>query len=344
MVRGIVRATLVAAAFSWGGCDTSTIKDDRTDAQVAGQAERIDVSIGRLDRALFNAPFDSLPFAIASARQRYGGYTDVYFINILRIGDPALASFPSQLRLFLTDIDMRKLYDDAQRTFGDMAPQQAILSDALNRYHRIWPDSIVPQVVADISGLNYGIVVTDSAIGIGLDMFLAHDYPMYPALGIPQYMMRQMVPHQLAPQAINAWVGSMYETTLPQNDMLARMVFHGKVLLAADTLMPDLPDSALIGFLNDQMAWCEASEGRVWRHMVENSLLFSTDEMLITKWTEPAPFVPGIPRESPGRLGRWVGWQMVRAYADRHPELSLKDIMVTEAKVILSDSGYRPKD
>jgi hypothetical protein len=39
-----------------------------------------------------------------------------------------------------------------------------------------------------------------------------------------------------------------------------------------------------------------------------------------------------------------VGWQMVRAYADRHPELSLKDIMATEAKVILSDSGYRPKD
>lgn len=343
MVRGILRVTASVVAFSWIGCDTASIKDERSVEGVEQEA-LIDVTIGRLDRELFNAPLDSLPSVIDSARQRYGGYSDVYFINILRIGDPSLASFPSQLKLFLTDIDMRKLYDDAQRTFGDLAPQQAVLSDALNRYHRIWPDSIVPQVVADISGLNYGIVVTDSAVGIGLDMFLAHDYPMYPAIGVPHYMMRQMVPHQLAPQAMNAWVGSMYETVLPQKDMLARMVFHGKVLLAADTLMPDLPDSALIGFMKEQMDWCKASEGRVWRHMVENNLLFSTDEMMITKWTEPAPFVPGIPRESPGRLGRWVGWQMVRAYAAKHPDLSLTDIMTTDAEVILSDSGYRPKD
>lgn len=325
------------------GCDTPTTQN--SGGQITPvPIHELTVKIGRLDHDVFAVHPDSIGPSVPKLTAKYGGYIDTYFRQITRVGNPNMASFNHQVKLFATDVDMRKLFDDAQRTFGNLSNEEAQLSQALTIYNALWPDSVVPAIVADITGLNYGIVVTDSAVGIGLDMFLGAEYPMYPALGLPLYLCAHMTPDQVVPQTVLAWMGSLYDTRLPQSTLLDRMVFHGKMLLALDTLLPNLADAQKIAFTPNQLAWTTANEAKIWRHLVEKDLLYRTNDLDNGKWIEHAPFVPGLPREAPGRLGRWVGWRIVGSFAARNKNLSLIQILDTPAQTILQGAAYRPKD
>ncbi|MBL7874085.1 MAG: gliding motility lipoprotein GldB, partial [Cyclobacteriaceae bacterium] len=47
--------------------------------------------------------------------------------------------------------------------------------------------------------------------------------------------------------------------------------------------------------------------------------------------------------QAPGRIGTWVGWQIVRKFAAKKSDLSLPEVMsLRDAKLIFNESGYRP--
>lgn len=174
-------------------------------------------------------------------------------------------------------------------------------------------------------------------------MFLGAEHPVYPLVGLPQYMFRNMKRDQMVPQAMTGWLQSMYEESAARSTMLDHMIFHGKILYALDAVLVHWEDSAKIGYLSEEMEWCSENEAAVWAHLVEHDMLYSTDHMLINKWIEQAPFISGIPKNSPGRLGRWVGWGIVREFMRRNPEVTLSELMAMEsAQQVLSRSRYKP--
>jgi uncharacterized protein YjaZ len=78
--------------------------------------------------------------------------------------------------------------------------------------------------------------------------------------------------------------------------------------------------------------------------LVDNELLYTTDKMLVNKWVNQAPFIAGIPKQSPGRLGQWVGWQIVRNYMKESPEVTIQNLMDNQnAQEIFTRSKYKPK-
>ena len=72
--------------------------------------------------------------------------------------------------------------------------------------------------------------------------------------------------------------------------------------------------------------------------------IFSTDLMTMNKYINDAPFTSTISQESPGRLGIWVGWQIVNEYMKKNSDISLKElIQSTDYQNILTQSEYNPK-
>ena len=54
--------------------------------------------------------------------------------------------------------------------------------------------------------------------------------------------------------------------------------------------------------------------------------------------------MPEIDKTCPGRVGQWVGLQIVRKYVAEHPEVTLVRLMAEkDAQRILNESHYRPK-
>jgi len=40
-----------------------------------------------------------------------------------------------------------------------------------------------------------------------------------------------------------------------------------------------------------------------------------------------APFTKGLPKESPDRLGQYIGWKMVRKYVEKHDDITLEKLL-----------------
>ena len=57
---------------------------------------------------------------------------------------------------------------------------------------------------------------------------------------------------------------------------------------------------------------------------LEENLLYESDYPKIQKYLNPAPFTPGLgeKNESAPKLAVWTGWQIVRQYMEKHPEVT----------------------
>jgi uncharacterized protein YjaZ len=49
-----------------------------------------------------------------------------------------------------------------------------------------------------------------------------------------------------------------------------------------------------------------------------------------------------IDNESPGQVGAWIGWQMVRSFMQNN-DMPLENLLKTNAKEIFIKSKYKPK-
>jgi len=74
-------------------------------------------------------------------------------------------------------------------------------------------------------------------------------------------------------------------------------------------------------------------------------LLFSTDAKLPNRFINPAPFskfyLEQIDNDSPGRVGRYIGWQIVKSYAEKN-DVSLVELLNTPAQTIFNNAKYKP--
>ena len=110
--------------------------------------------------------------------------------------------------------------------------------------------------------------------------------------------------------------------------------------------MPDFSEDRIMGYTPEQLEWARANEKEIWNFFVSKELLFSTDPDLINRFILPAPFSKfylELDNESPGRIGVWVGWQIVRAYMKRFPNTTITDLFALPPQELFQTSGYKPK-
>ena len=51
-----------------------------------------------------------------------------------------------------------------------------------------------------------------------------------------------------------------------------------------------------------------------------------------------------MPSNSPGKVGAWLGWQIVKAYMKENPNTTLKELIaIKDGQKILTGSKYKPK-
>nr|MBA3898864.1 hypothetical protein [Bacteroidota bacterium] len=159
----------------------------------------------------------------------------------------------------------------------------------------------------------------------------------------PQYRSNLMGKDYIISDAMKGWVSSEFDFNPIEADFITQIVHYGKIQYVLDALLPETPDSIKIGFTSQQMDWAKNNEVNVWAHFIDQKLLFSSNSRDIMKFINEGPFSPGFHKESPARIGVWVGWQIVKAYMDRQPEVDLEKLLETDAKTILKESKYKPK-
>jgi hypothetical protein len=179
---------------------------------------------------------------------------------------------------------------------------------------------------------------------VGLDNFLGAGYPGYSA--IPGYQRALMHPDQIPVQFSHALLSTTFQPTNGDESLLGAMLYYGKLHVATEAFCPTSTTAEVLGFTAEEYAFLLENEARIWEVLVRERLLFSTDMMVRQRLAEAAPFSKlgtAMDAEIPGRVGQFIGYRMIRSYAEQHPDLSLRNLLnIRDARKILRDAQYKP--
>lgn len=244
----------------------------------------------------------------------------------------------------MTDTLQIQLETETIKAFPDDDEIVATLKPLFQHIKYYFPKFQTPLVVAATSDVDYlnKVILTDSILILELDTYLGTDHEFYQ--GVERYFAKNMRPSQLAPDVADAYARAFVKRPR-RNVFIDQIVYYGKRLYLKDLWLPNVSDAEKIGYTEEEYQWAEENEVYMWQYFIENELLFSSDAKLPARFINPAPFSKfylEIDNESPGMLGRYLGWKIVRAYM-KNNSVDVRELMGIDAEEIFNKSKYKPK-
>ncbi|MBK9291097.1 MAG: hypothetical protein IPM52_05690 [Bacteroidetes bacterium] len=252
----------------------------------------------------------------------------------------------NRLKNFVADTLARRLYHRTKEVFSRTNTWKSQLETSFRRFRYHFPEIQLPEVYTFISNVQpeQAVMVGSGELLVALDCFLGADEAVYSKLGIPRYMAAKMTPAHLVPAIWSAMYEAHIEDRTLRTRVLDEMIASGRKYLFMEAMMPDLPDHILFGVEPEKMRWLEAHEGEIWLSLVSEGLLYSSEPVVFRKLLSDGPFTAEFSYDSPARIGEWVGWQIMRSYAQQQSQKPLQALLTEgDAQTILSLSRYKPK-
>lgn len=307
---------------------------------------KVAIEIKRLEKDLFTINPDEIIAKVPSLKKKYGGFLQLFSL-VINTGDINETSYGDLLLRFCSDKQNNDVFALTMKQYPDVKLIEEGLQKGFSHYLYYFPKRKVPSVYTCITGFNNSIITGDSLLGIGLDRYLGADCEYYPRLNIYKYIAARMTPENIVPDCMYGWGASEWDFSslkYQADNVLSEIIHNGKLKYFEKCMLPESSDEIIFGFTPGQMKFCRNNEGQMWQYLVENNLLFSSDQFIIRKLTGEAPFTGYFTKESPGRAAVWLGFRIVEAYMMRNPGIKI-EMMInnTDVQGILEKAKYSPQ-
>ena len=250
---------------------------------------------------------------------------------------------------FARDPQGQVLLDTVHLALGDW-DIKAALQDPLKRYKYYFPNKNAPTIVAFVDGYPRTaqagldqIYISPNYLGIGVHYFMGPSFQYYP-MDLPRYIRRRCTPEYLPSLVVHKIADLIVkEPELSDNPVLVDYVIQeGIKMYFVDKLLgPAVQDSIKLFYESSQMDWAMLYEGRIYKDLVVD--LYSADATLQRRYVDDSPFTSQLNRGSAPRLGQYIGWRIVQAYMEKHPDTGIDALVeMHDYQKIFKDSGYRP--
>ncbi|MCH6199807.1 gliding motility lipoprotein GldB [Aquiflexum sp. LQ15W] len=296
----------------------------------------LELKIVRLENDFFSA---KTPDEFTYLFENHSYFAEKY---LLTSNYPFKEDLAADLLATHQDTLMRELYDEVMIHYPDVTGLEKDLSDAFKYIKHYFPEFKVPKVYTFVSGFSSDLYIDEEMVVIGLDYFLPSDH-RFQVPDLPEYIAKRYEAKYIVPMIVTA-ISSVYnKTDLKQNSLVAEMIYYGKAYHFTKAILPCTPDEFIIGYSSEEVAACFDNEVLIWSYFVENDLLFETNPFEIRKYTGEAPSTVEISPDAPGRVGRWLGWNIVDDY-QFNKDVPLWELMEeSDTEKIFKLSGYKPR-
>ena len=237
----------------------------------------------------------------------------------------------------------RELYSEVQKKYSDIEPVRSELVTLFKHIKHYFPKTKTPKAVTVIAEMDYNTkaIYADSLVILSLELYLGKAHRFYE---FPKYIKQNFEQRQMMPDLVSSFATTKINFGKDKT-LLSQMVYYGKQLYLKDLLLPAYSDAEKMGYAPKEISWCEENETYIWRYFLENEMLYSDESKLTSRFIAPAPFSKfylEIDNESPGQVGAWIGWQIVRSYAENN-DVPLAKLLDMNAKELFEKSKYKPK-
>lgn len=302
------------------------------------------ISIGftNLDSLLYNTPADQLP---ELRQQLSGSVSELFDYQIgycMRIGKVHDTAFVNSILQYRSDTTIQKLESEIANEFKNLSSYKKNLTNAFKHLKAHLPDAKIPnQIVFQNSLFNSSAFCTEKEIGIGLDQYLGKNSEIIkqlPSEPFYDWMKQGFDKTYLERDAILSWI---LTHVLPETkgNLAEQIIYHGKALYLAEASMPAASKNTIVRYSEEDFKWATNNEYSFWKYLVDENLLFQTDERNAKNMLNEGPFTPGLPEKGPDRLGQYLGWRIVKNYME-NSETTFEELINTPYNEILQ--SYEP--
>ena len=244
----------------------------------------------------------------------------------------------------MQDTLQQEMFSEIQKKYADFTEINDDIKSLFQHLKYYYPAFRSPRVITLINDVEYRnkTIVTDSIALIAIDNYLGSDHMFY---GNIQKYIRQNFE---APQIVSDLATDYAQQQIYQpsrKSLLDEMVYFGKILYFKDVMIPFKSDAEKIGYTQEELDWAIENEPNIWQFFVERELLFETDPKLAGRFINPAPFTKfnlELDAESPGRLGQYIGWQIIKAYMENN-DADFNDMLQMDATELFNKSKFKPR-
>lgn len=314
---------IIAIGFLLFSCDKKSKAE-----KIIEDTPAVEMKVHRFEQAFF----DAKPTDLQKVKQEYPDF------------------FPSDVpdNVWLEKLQnpqWRELYSEVEKKYKDFDAEKSEIEDLFKHIKYYFPMVKTPEVytaIGDMDYMNKTIYAKDKLI-IALELYLGKDHKFYKG-EFPDYLVQNFEQRQIMPDIVSSFAYGILPAP-KSNDLLSLMVASGKELYLKDMLLPEYTDAEKIGYTEEQNKWCVDNENYMWEYFINNKLLYSTESKLPNRFINLAPFSKfylEIDNETPGRVGQWVGWQIVRSFMENN-KVTLQEMLKMDAQTIFEKSKYKPK-
>jgi hypothetical protein len=320
--------------FLFSGCQSNQLDFDVSEVTVK-------VDILRFEVDLFENKLNTLE----AFKAKYGAFVNDYTMGIMGFPGNENEAF-AQLMLYKTDPNAKKLYQLVKEKYGDFSVYEKELTKAYQYFKYYYPKDSIPVVITYISNFSlYMNPIGEGYIGVSLDMHMGQDFPSYQYTNIENYWKKILIPQTISVHHIMAHANDKFIGYNRGKHFLDEIVYQGKLLYFLDATLRQVPDPIKIGLTQEEFDWCVKEQSNIWSFFVKEQILYETDSRKFERFIKEGPFTiaSGVPEKSPPMLGRYIGWQLVKQYMSKNPEVTLPELMSTiKSEIILQKSRFKP--
>ncbi len=318
-------------------------KDDTPDVSKI----KVELTTMRFEQDLFTLDTTNFTQNLDIVLAKYPSFGENFLATILNT-DPTWSadSAADYVQGFVTAY--KQVYDTSKRVFKDFTPYEEEIKQGLQFLKHYFPQykdrKKLITYIGPIDG--YGDILSDDAIIVGLQQHLGKDFPLYRSSFVqetyPEYISNRFSPDYIAINCMKIIMNELYPEKLEDKAMVQQMIEKGKRLYVLSKLLPKTAEYKLIGYKEEQLKAVYAHEKPVWDLFVQNNFLRTIDNNIIKNYIGEGPKTQELGEASPGNIGSFAGWQVVKKFMEKNPGYSLQKLMEADPELIFQEAKYKP--
>lgn len=309
---------------------------------------KVDLELQRFDKDFFSVDTSHLDQSLQQLHQKYPSFLQDFVFNILGLPaqpDSTMAT-EQQVKAFIRSYIPLK--DSADKLFSDVNALEKEVRRGLQFVKYYFPAYKLPvKLITFIGPINsYGNILTTDALAVGLQLYMGKNFSLYQSEAgqemYPAYISRRFEKEYIPVNCIKTIIDDIFPDNNASRPLVEQMIQAGKRLYVLDHLMPEIADTLKTGYTKNQLEGCYANEEAIWSFFVQNDLLFSTDPSVTKDYMNDAPQTQAFGKDSPGFIGQFAGWQIVKKWMAKNEKVSLEQLLQANPKTIFEQAKYKP--
>ncbi|MEO7446460.1 MAG: hypothetical protein ABIT96_08545 [Ferruginibacter sp.] len=309
---------------------------------------KIDLQTTHFEKDFFALDSNRLAREYPSLLEKYPSFAENFLTTILN-ADPRWGGDTLQKYLQGFSAAYRPVYDTSLKVFSNFKPYEAEIKKGLQYVKYYFPKYVVPhKIITYIGPLDgYGdILIPQEAIIVGLHQHLGSQFSLYKTIWVqetyPDYITQRFAPGYIGINAMKNMLNDLYPEKQDERTLILQMIAKGRRLYALQMLVPAEEEFKLIGYTEKQMKESYAHEAAIWDLFVQNNFLQTLDNNIIKNYIGESPKTQELGDGSPGNIGSFSGWQLVKKYMKEKPGTTLPQLMQMSEEEILQEAKYKP--